>query len=128
LVPISILLADDHTLVRAGLRALVERLPNVNVVAEAKDGREALRLVKEQKPNLVLMDVAMPGLNGLEATARISREYPDVRVIVLSMYSDEGYVQEAIGAGAANAEQPVAAGQRRFLDDRDRGTSCRHVC
>lgn len=98
---ISILLADDHTLVRAGIRALVEKIPNVRVVAEAKDGREALRLVKEQKPDMVLMDVAMPGLNGLEAAARISREYPDVRVIVLSMYADEEYVHEAIGAGAS---------------------------
>jgi len=101
LVPINILLADDHTLVRAVIRARVEKLPEVKVIGEAKDGREALRLVKEQKPDLVLMDVAMPGLNGLEATARISREYPDVRVIVLSMYANEEYVREAIGAGAA---------------------------
>jgi DNA-binding NarL/FixJ family response regulator len=98
---ISILLADDHTLVRAGIRALVERLPDMKVVAEAKDGREALRLVGESHPDLVLMDIAMPGLNGLDATARISREFPDVRVIILSMYSNEEYVREAISAGAA---------------------------
>lgn len=98
---ISILLADDHTLVRAGIRALVEKLPEVSAIAEAKDGREALRLVREQQPDMVLMDIAMPGLNGLEATARISKEFPDVRVIVLSMYANEEYVREALGAGAA---------------------------
>jgi DNA-binding NarL/FixJ family response regulator len=97
----SVLLVDDHTLVRAGIRALVEKLSEVDVIAEAKDGREALRLIKEQQPDLVLMDAAMPGLNGLEATARISKEFPDVRVIVLSMYANEEYVHEAIHAGAA---------------------------
>jgi len=101
LEPIRILLADDHTLVRAGIRALVEKLQAVKVVAEAKDGREAVRMVKEHKPNLILMDVAMPGLNGLEATARISKEFPGARVIILSMYANEEYVREAIKAGAA---------------------------
>ena len=97
---IRILLADDHTLVREGIRALVEKLPSVEVVGEAKDGREAIRLVKELKPDLVLMDVAMPGLNGLEATARISKDVPGTRVIILSMYANEEYVREAIRAGA----------------------------
>jgi DNA-binding NarL/FixJ family response regulator len=101
LEPVNVLLADDHTLVRAGIRALVEQLPTVKVVGEAKDGREALRLVKERKPDLILMDIAMPGLNGLEATARLSKEFPDVRVIILSMYANEEYVREAINAGAA---------------------------
>jgi DNA-binding NarL/FixJ family response regulator len=94
-------LADDHTLVRAGIRALVEKLPNVKVVGEAKDGREAILLVRELQPDLVLMDIAMPGLNGLEATARICKEMPKVRVIILSMYANEEYVREAIEAGAA---------------------------
>ena len=98
---ISILLADDHTLVRAGIRALVEKFPSVKVVAEAKDGREAVRLAKEHKPDLILMDVAMPGLNGLEATARITKEVPNSRVIILSMYANEEYVREAIRAGAS---------------------------
>lgn len=124
---ISILLADDHTLVRAGIRALVERLPDVNVVAEAKDGREALTLARQLRPDLVLMDIAMPGLNGLEATARISKELPGVRVIILSMYASEDYVHEAIAAGAAgylvkrgaaaeleNAILTVAAGDTYF--------------
>lgn len=96
-----ILLVDDHTLVRAGISALVEKMPDANVVAEAKDGREALRLIREHSPDLVLMDIAMPGLNGLEATARISKEFPGVRVIILSMYSNDEYLREAIKAGAA---------------------------
>jgi DNA-binding NarL/FixJ family response regulator len=99
--PIRILLADDHTLVRAGIRALVEKLPAVKVIGEAKDGREAVLIVRELEPDLVLMDIAMPGLNGLEATARISKEVPKVRVIILSMYANEEYVREAIEAGAA---------------------------
>lgn len=98
---ISILLVDDHALVRAGIRALLERLADVTVIAEAKDGREAFRLIREQQPDLVLMDIAMPGLNGLEATARITKEFPAVRVIVLSMYSNEEYVRGAIKAEAA---------------------------
>ena len=98
--PVSILLADDHALVRAGIRALVEKLPSLRVVGEAKDGREALRLVLEHRPDVVLMDIAMPGLNGLEATARISKELPSTRVIILSMYANEEYVREAIRAGA----------------------------
>jgi DNA-binding NarL/FixJ family response regulator len=98
---ITLLLADDHTLVRAGIRALVEEIPEVKVIAEAKDGREALRLVGECQPDVVLMDIAMPGLNGLEATARISREFSSVRVIVLSMYAREEYVRGAVTAGAA---------------------------
>jgi DNA-binding NarL/FixJ family response regulator len=98
---LTILLADDHTLVRAGIRALVERLPSVNVVGEAKDGREALRLAKDRKPDIILMDIAMPGLNGLEATKRVAKECPGVNVIILSMYASEEYVREAINAGAA---------------------------
>lgn len=98
---ISILLVDDHALVRAGIRALLEKLPEVTAIAEAKDGREAFRLIHEQPPDLVLMDIAMPGLNGLEATARITKEFPAVRVVVLSMYANDEYVREAIKAGAA---------------------------
>ena len=98
---ISILLVDDHVLVRAGIRALLERLPEVTAIAEAKDGREAFRLIHEQPPDLVLMDIAMPGLNGIEATARITKEFPAIRVIILSMYANDEYVREAIKAGAA---------------------------
>jgi DNA-binding NarL/FixJ family response regulator len=100
MTPISVLLADDHVLIRAGIRALVEKFPSIRVIAEAKDGREALRLIGELQPDLVLMDIAMPGLNGLEATARITAAFPNVRVIILSMYASEEYVRKSIAAGA----------------------------
>jgi DNA-binding NarL/FixJ family response regulator len=99
--PIRILLADDHTLVRAGIRALLEKLPWVEVVGEAGDGREALNLVKTQMPDVVLMDITMPGLNGLDAAARIAKEFPEVRVIILSMHNNEEYYWRALKAGAA---------------------------
>ncbi len=119
---INILLADDHTLVRAGIRALVEQLRDVKVIAEAKDGREALRLVGESHPDLVLMDIAMPGLNGLEATARITKEFPAVRVIVLSMYANDEYVREAINAGAAG--YLVKSGAAVELEKAIKAVSC----
>ncbi|MFV9503217.1 MAG: response regulator [Oscillochloridaceae bacterium umkhey_bin13] len=97
---LRILIADDHTLVRAGFRSLLEKLPDCVVVGEVSDGREALRLVAQMQPDVVLMDVKMPTLNGLEATARISRDHPQVRVVILSMYSNEEYVLQALRAGA----------------------------
>ena len=99
--PVRILLADDHTLVRAGIRALLEKLPGMEVVGEAGDGREVLNLVGTRRPDVVLMDIAMPGLNGLEAAARLAKEFPDVRVIILSMHHDEEYVWRALKSGAA---------------------------
>ena len=99
--PIRVILADDHTLVRAGIRALLEKLPDVEVLAEASDGREVLNLVKTMGPNVVLMDISMPSLNGLEATERIAREFPKVRVIILSMHNNEEYYWRALKAGAA---------------------------
>lgn len=98
---IRVLLADDHTLVRAGIRALLERLPGVAVVGEAGDGREVMKLVGQIRPDVVLMDITMPGLNGLEAATRIARDYPDVRVIILSMHNNEEYYWRALNAGAA---------------------------
>jgi DNA-binding NarL/FixJ family response regulator len=113
---IRVLLADDHTLVRAGVRALLEKLPGVEVVGEASDGREVIDLIKTQQPDVVLMDVSMPGLNGLQALARITRDYPQVRVIILSMHHNDEYVLQALKSGAsgyllkraATAELPVA--------------------
>jgi DNA-binding NarL/FixJ family response regulator len=99
--PIRVLLADDHTLVRAGIRALLDKLPDVQVVAEAPDGRDALSLVKTYQPHLVLMDIAMPGLNGLEATRRMGKEFPNISVLILSMHVSEEYVWQALRAGAA---------------------------
>ncbi len=98
---IRVLLADDHKLVRAGIRSLLEQLPGVDVVAEASDGKEALLLVKEHQPQVVLMDISMPGLNGLEATRHLTATCPEVRIIILSIYSDEEHVYQSLRAGAA---------------------------
>ena len=100
MTPIRVVLADDHTLVRAGIRALLEKLPDVHVVAEASDGREAVHLVTTTQPDVVLMDIAMPGLNGLEATRRLVKEFPAIRVLILSMHKNEEYVWQALRAGA----------------------------
>lgn len=99
--PISVILADDHTLVRAGIRALLEKLPDVKVVGEASDGREVLNLVKSQGADVVLMDIGMPGLNGLDAAKRLARECPGVRVIILSVHHNDEYVWRALKVGVS---------------------------
>jgi DNA-binding NarL/FixJ family response regulator len=96
-----VLLADDHGLVRAGIRALIEKIPNVEVVGEASTGRAALELVKSKLPNLVLMDIGMAELGGLEALPRIVKDFPGVRVIILSAHANEEYVIRALRSGAA---------------------------
>jgi len=98
---VRILLADDHTLLRAGIRSLLEKMAGVIVVGEAADGRQALELIKSQQPSLVLMDIAMAGLNGLDATARIVRDFPGVKVLILSMHANEEYVLQTLRAGAS---------------------------
>jgi DNA-binding NarL/FixJ family response regulator len=98
---LRILLADDHALVRAGIRALLESIEGVEVVGEASDGHEALRLIGEQHPDLALVDISMPGLNGLEVTSRVVKGYPRTRVIVLSMHAHDEYVFRALRAGAS---------------------------
>jgi DNA-binding NarL/FixJ family response regulator len=97
---IPILLVDDHTLVRAGFRSLLESMPDVKIVAEANNGLDALELVREHEPALVLMDIAMPRMNGLQTTEKILNEFPKVRVLLLSMYTNEEYVLEALRIGA----------------------------
>jgi DNA-binding NarL/FixJ family response regulator len=99
--PIRVLLADDHALVRAGIRSLLEKLPDIEVVAEASDGREAIRLVEKHEPHVLLTDIAMPGLNGLEVTRHLANTFPKVRVLILSMYADEEHLYLALRAGAA---------------------------
>lgn len=96
-----IVLADNHTLVRAGIRALLEALPGIEVVGEAADGREALTMIKDCNPDIVFMDIAMEGMNGLEATRRAAKSFPRSRVIILSIHSNEEYVSQALRAGAA---------------------------
>ena len=97
---IRILLADDHTLVRQGLRKLLEERPDWDVIAEAGDGREAVRLAEQHKPNVAILDVAMPLLNGIEATRQITKRVPGTHVLVLSMHADEAYVTQILQAGA----------------------------
>jgi len=98
---IRIVLADDHALVRTGLRLLLETIPDVNVVGEASDGLEALKLIEKHRPDCVLMDLAMPGMGGVEAVARSRERFPNVPILVVSMYADEAYVHRALAAGAA---------------------------
>ena len=97
---VRILLADDHTVVRQGLRKVLEERPEWEVVAEAGDGREAVRLAEQHKPDVAILDVAMPLLNGIEATRQITKRLPATRVLVLSMHADEAYVTQILQAGA----------------------------
>ncbi len=96
-----VVLADDHTLVRAGIRALLESLPDVEIVGEASDGRQAIDLVVAEKPDVALLDISMPSLNGLEVAARLAAGSPRTRLVILSMHSDPGHVAQALRAGVA---------------------------
>jgi DNA-binding NarL/FixJ family response regulator len=96
-----VLLADDHTLFRDGLRSLLERMGDVTVAGEAGDGREALRLIEQQSPDVAIVDITMPGLSGLEVAARAKRVSPSTRVVILSMHTGEAYVAHALRAGVA---------------------------
>ena len=98
---IKVLLVDDHAILRAGLRALLETYPDIKVVGEASDGQEAICKVRELHPDVVLMDVAMPGMNGLAATRHILAENPDIRVLILTQYDNKEYVLPLLQAGAA---------------------------
>src|ERR1700685_3145589 len=98
--PVRILLADDHTVMRNGLRLLLERQPNLTVVGEAADGREAVALAAAEEPDVVVMDIAMPHLNGVEAARQIVNHNPRIAVAILSMHSDESYVIRSLKAGA----------------------------
>lgn len=101
MAPTRVLIADDHGLVRAGIRALLEKQSSMKVVDEASNGREALRMVRQDPPDVVLMDIAMPELNGLEVVRQLAKEFPKVRCIILSMHDDEEHVWQALQAGAA---------------------------
>jgi len=101
MAPIRVLVADDHALFRAGVRKLLQSFEGMDVVGEAADGHEAIRLSATHRPDVLLMDIGMPGLNGVEAVVRLTREGPRPRVIILSMHTGEEYVLRAIRAGAA---------------------------
>jgi|WetSurMetagenome_2_1015567.scaffolds.fasta_scaffold83618_2 two-component system response regulator NreC len=98
---IRILLADDHTVLRSGLRALLSAQADLDVVGEAAEGGEALRLAQALTPDVVVMDIGMPGVSGIDATARIRRVLPSTRVLILSMHDDQGYLRQALRAGAS---------------------------
>lgn len=101
MIPMRILLADDHTLVRAGIRALIEAIEGATIVAEASNGREAVALAKAHAPDVVVMDISMTELNGIEATAQIKAEVPRSRVLILSMHTTDEFVRRALKAGAS---------------------------
>ena len=96
-----ILLVEDHTLVRAGFRMLLEKIPGIVVIGEVSDGLSAIKLAKDLEPDVVLMDIAMRGMNGLEATRRIRQDGLRTKILMLSMYTNEEYLKEALSAGAA---------------------------
>ena len=97
---IRLLLADDHGVLRAGLKTLFSAQPDIEVVAEASDGDDAVRQSRETNPDIVLMDITMPGLNGLAATQKIKRQNPETKVLILTMHEDESYLHQAFRAGA----------------------------
>ena len=121
---IRILLADDHKITRQGLRSLLEKQPDMEVVAEAEEGRTAVRLVRELVPNVVIMDVSMPDLNGMEASRQIVGEFPNVKIIALSMHSDTLFVTEMLRSGASGyllkdcAFEELAQAIRTVMDDK----------
>jgi len=98
---IRVLIADDHTMFRAGLRALLATEQDIEVIGEAADGQEAVAQSRELVPDVVVMDILMPGMNGIEATSRLAAECPGTKVLVLSMYDDDEHVQQLLAAGAA---------------------------
>ncbi len=98
---IRILLADDHAVLRAGLRALLAAQADLEVVGEASDGAEAVRLAQTLRPDVIVMDIGMPGVGGIDATARIKRELPVAKVLILSMHDDRGYLRQVLRAGAS---------------------------
>jgi len=127
---IRVLLVDDHAIIREGLRSLLEKQPEMKVIADTDNGRKAIELVRELLPNIVIMDISMPGLNGIEATRQITAEFPHVKVIALSIHSKRRFVADMLSAGATGyilkeclfdelvqAIEAVAAG-RRYLSPR----------
>ena len=113
--PIRVMLVDDHTLMRSGIRALMEAIPNVTVVGEAADGYAMLELITEARPDIILADISMPGMNGLEAMRRALRQDPTLSIVVLSMHQSEEFVVQALRAGASGFIVKDAATQELEL-------------
>ena len=105
---IRVLLADDHELVLAGIRSLLQEIEGIQIIAEAHNGREAVALTMEHRPELVVMDISMPELNGIEATIQIKAQLPTTQVLILSMHTTEDFVRRAIKAGASDSELKLA--------------------
>src|SRR5881628_3654954 len=122
---ITVLLADDHTVVRQGLRLLLEAEPDIKIAGEAGTGRQAVQLAKTLKPDVVVMDIAMPLLNGLEATRQIIKRVPSTRVLILSSYSDDEYVEQLTEAGAAGylLKQTAVADLLKAIREAKRGNA-----
>ena len=99
--PLRVLVADDHTIVRKGLCSLLEMEEGIVVVGEAEDGREALSKIDSCRPDVVLLDISMPGLNGIETTRRLRRQHPEIKIVILTMHLNEEYIFEALRAGAS---------------------------
>jgi two-component system response regulator NreC len=106
---IRILVADDHTLVRSGLRLILSAQPDFELVGEAATGEETIARARELRPDILLLDIGMPGMNGLEAARSIREEFPDIRIVVLTMYDDEAYLQQFLQIGAAGYVMKQAA-------------------
>ncbi len=111
---IRILLADDHTILREGIRNLLDEEPDMEVIGEAEDGRAAVQLASELKPDVVIMDIAMPLLNGVEATRQIKRECPESEILVLTMHDNEEYIRQVLAAGALGYVLKYAAASELF--------------
>jgi DNA-binding NarL/FixJ family response regulator len=122
---ITVLLADDHTVVRQGLKSLLQAESDIEVVGEAETGRQAVQLAKKLQPKVVVMDIAMPNLNGLEATRQMVREVPDTKVLVLSSHSDDEYVQQLTESGASGylIKQTAATDLLKAIRETDRGNA-----
>jgi two-component system response regulator NreC len=107
----KVLIADDHAIVREGVRMILAKEPDIEVVGEAEDGQQALDLVEQRRPNVVIMDLSMPGMGGIEATKKVKEQHPKVNVLVLTMHEDESYVFQLLRAGASGYVLKRAAAQ-----------------
>src|ERR1700733_2994513 len=116
---ITVLLVDDHTVVRQGLRALLSQADDIEVVGEAENGRQAVQMAVKTQPNVVLMDVVMPLMNGLEGTRQVLKNVPSAKVLVLSSYSDDDYVQQLTAVGASGYLNKQTASEDLLLAIRE---------